>query len=68
MKDQPYAAHDATTENQGVTVWNVKGPGYDRLFHGVDPWAAELRAITVRNDLNLAYRQGYEAGKKETAQ
>ena len=64
----PYTIHDAAGENAGKPpVWNVKGPGIDRLVTG--PWAqhTKSRAEQAAEDLNIAYRQGFEAGKKERA-
>lgn len=61
MNDHPYTAHDATSENGSIPVWNVKGPGnFDRLISG-GAWegkATERRAAAYVADLNEAFAAG----------
>lgn len=69
MNEQPYTAHDATRENGGVPVWNVKGPGIDCLVHARMRHTSEedrvmWDAARLAADLNAAYRAGYEAGRE----
>lgn len=61
MTEQPYTAHDATAENGGHPVWNVKGPdGFDRLITGGawEPEAIKRRAAAYVADLNEAFAAG----------
>lgn len=60
----PYHAHDASAENGGVPVFNVKGPGYDRLITGDVHRGVEEHAKALAADLNLAYREGVKAGRE----
>lgn len=62
MSDGPYTAEYSET-NYGVTVYNVKGPGIDRLV--VDPYhdSARNKARDLAEDLNIAYAAGAEQKK-----
>lgn len=65
----PYQAHDASAENGGAPVFNVKGPGYDALVqrwhaHAANHAAVRKLAEDRAADLNLAYREGVKAGRE----
>lgn len=60
----PYTALDATRENDGRPVWNIKGPGYDRLIGCVRADTVAMHAKSLTNDLNEAWLAGYRDGHK----
>lgn len=66
MIEGPYESHDASRENGGTPTFNVKGPSIDRLVSHMYTQRAKHSAEALAEDLNIAYRQGFEAAKKET--
>ena len=58
MNAGPYTAHDATPLNDFHPVWNVKGPGYDRLITGDHHKGVAEHARALAADLNIAYAEG----------
>ena len=60
----PYTAIDASAANKGVPVWNVKGPGFDRLITGDVHKGVEEHAKALAGDLSVAWLAGYRVGFK----
>lgn len=59
----PYTATNASRENKGLPVWEVRGPGYSRLVYrhaanAINVELVRLEAERLAADLNEAYEAG----------